>query len=563
MHSYHRIRLLPSLILQTLTAVFLCLLAPLPLSAQETTDTATALAKKLEQVPAYWNEKVEFFTQEEYEGTLQYWADTYPEFCDLERRGVTNDGYRLFMLKVTDEKTSDEDKQVCLITALHGGPERTGTTSVLKLTEWLLGDSEEAKQTRERQIVLIMPVMHPRGLFVSDRFQNQASIDPYTGGSIKNWDFNTMTYLARDDAPEVAAFLDVVDEYQPEVVADVHGIGLQEIPDDQLGDRKMSQGMTMFEVTGSAYSNFALRPWDWRITERLNAAGEKGGYGYDRFEADAQRLFHGDQMAGIADKTWSGRANFYTAQYAYAKYHSLVLAFEVGWEESGLLRLKELLRIGNESWQGEPNTGYPVDRVKNFIGHFVVAYGDTASARRKSRVELWNRQKEFSQGVLYPQTIGRDSYFIGAAPRTREIFKEGKLESYLENLTPFKEVQSETLKVYVEAGPELKLATIIGAETKQEEWKPIEGGMSLRFRLPYQDPKLIDVRLNGHELEESRTDGYQAWRANGFTQVQINIPPEKTQSMEVMLGTVAYDSQQPRPQGWDPPASVRQKPAAE
>ena len=528
-----------------------------PSAAEEKSADVRKLSEKLEQVPAYWDEKVEFFTREEYEQTLAHWAATYPQFCNLERRGVTNDGSKLFLLRITDENVADEDKQICLITALHGGPERTGTTSVLKLAEWLLGDSEDARETRTKQIVLLMPVMHPRGLFVTDRFRNQAAIDPYTGGSVDNWDLKTMTYLKREEAPEVATILDVMDEYRPEVVVDVHGIGLQEIPDDQLGDRKMSQGMTMFEVTGSAYSNFALRPWDWRITERINAAGEKAGYGYDRFEADAQRLFHGDSMGPIVDKTWSGRANFYTAQYAYVKYHSMVMAFEVGWEESGLLRLQETLRIGNEHWQGEPHSGYPVNRVKNFIGHFVVAYGETAAERRESRVELWNRQREFSQGVLYPQTIGRDSYFIGLSPRSQEIFKENQLDTFLESLSPLENVRTDLVRTYVHAGPELKLATQPGKSIAAEAYRPIEGGMSLRMRLPYPDPKLIDVRLNGHLLHESATDGYQSWRANGFTQVQINIPPEKTREAEVLLGTIAYDPRQERPQGWTPPSAVR------
>ncbi|MEZ6049578.1 MAG: hypothetical protein R3C11_29160 [Planctomycetaceae bacterium] len=366
-----------------------------------------------------------------------------------------------------------------------------------------------------------------------------------------------MTYLAWDKAPEVGTFLDVIDEYQPEVIADVHGIGLQEIPDEQLGDRKMSQGMTMFEVTGSAYSNFVLRPWDWRIIERINQAGEKAGYGYDRFEADAQRLFYGDQLKPIVQKSWSGRANFYTSQYAYAKYHSLVLAFEVGWEESGLLRLQELLKIGNEHWQNEPYSGYPVNRVKNFIGHFVEAYGETAAARRKSRIELWNRQHEFSQAVLYPQTIGRDTYFIGTTPAARELFKISKPDEFLLNLETEPEIKTHNLRVYFEAGPELKVTSIPGTIIESEDRLRIKEGMSLRFRLPYPEPELIDVRLNGTLLEESPSDGYQVWKSNGFTQVQINVPPEKTARNDYLLGTVAYDPRQERPQGWRPPTAIR------
>ncbi|MEZ6049579.1 MAG: hypothetical protein R3C11_29165 [Planctomycetaceae bacterium] len=118
-----------------------------PLTAQTEVEEAAALAEKLKQVPAYWEDKVEFFTLEEYEQTLEYWSRTYSDRCQLERRGVTNDGFRFYMLRITESSIPDEDKQVCLITALHGGPERTGTTTVLKLAEWLLGNSPEAKLT--------------------------------------------------------------------------------------------------------------------------------------------------------------------------------------------------------------------------------------------------------------------------------------------------------------------------------------------------------------------------------------------------------------------------------
>jgi len=102
------------------------------------------------------------------------------------------------------------------------------------------------------------------------------------------------------------AVLSVMDQFQPDVHVDVHGTGLQEYSPDQLGSRERYRGQTMFEVTGSAYSNVSLRPWDWRITEAINQAGKQAGYGYDRFEADAQRLFWGNQLAAMSKKTLAG-----------------------------------------------------------------------------------------------------------------------------------------------------------------------------------------------------------------------------------------------------------------
>ena len=36
------------------------------------------------------------------------------------------------------------------------------------------------------------------------------------------------------------------------------------------------------------------------------------------------------------------------------KYHTMLSAFEIGWEESGVARMRGLLALGNRRWQGEP-----------------------------------------------------------------------------------------------------------------------------------------------------------------------------------------------------------------
>ncbi len=337
-------------------------------------------------------ERVHRITLEEYEATLKFWARQHSDIVTLDRVGESAAGLGLYLLKITDGDVDDELKQVALVTSLHGGPERSGTTTVLHFVEWLLSDSDEARETRRKQILLIMPINHPEAFFETDRFLNAAKIDPYTGGGPQHWDLEKLEYKSMDQAPEVKAVLEVVDRWHPDVHADMHGTGLQEYPLEKLGDRTRYQGQIMFEVTGSAYSNYALRPWDWRVTEAIIHAGEEAGFPSDRFEADGQRSFHGPVMNPIADRTWRGQPNFYTAQYGYAKYHTMVSAFEIAWEQSGVARLRGLLRIGNSCWQDEPYEGYPVDRVKAFIGNFVTAYGSTAAGRRRSRVELWQQQ---------------------------------------------------------------------------------------------------------------------------------------------------------------------------
>ncbi len=511
------------------------------------------LGQLLNTMPQPWQEKMHRITPLEYSETLGYWAEQHPKILAVEELGKSGEDLPIFLLRVTDSEVPDTDKQVCLVTSLHGGPERSGTTTALHLAEWLLGDSPEAAEVRRRQIVLLMPIVNPYAFFVTDRFGNAASIDPYTGGGPQNWDMTTLAFKALDKAPEIAAFLSVVDRYRPETHIDLHGTGLQEYAQEKLGDRCRYQGQTMIEITGSAYSNYALRPWDWRITEAIIDAGLQSGYPSDRFEADSQRLFWGPAVQSRASQFWMGRPNFYTAQYAYAKYHTLLSTLEIGWEESGVARVRGLLGIGNKTWQNEPVRGYPVDRLKSFVGHYVTAWGRNAEERRNSRVEIWNEQSRFTQAILYPQTDGRDTYVVALDREAVDLLDQDPAV-FLDRLKDRPGMDVDSIATFVSAGPEIKLAIAPGAAG--EEPVTLEHGIGLRLRLPYQTPKLLDLRLNGNRLLPSSTDGYQSWTANGYTQVQIHVPPEKAAEMSLFVVTCAYVPEVQRQYGWEPPAEV-------
>ncbi|MCA9023155.1 MAG: hypothetical protein KDA74_23565, partial [Planctomycetaceae bacterium] len=110
----------------------------------------------------------------------------------------------------------------------------------------------------------------------------------------------------------------------------------------------------------------------------------------------------------------------------------------------------------------------------------------------------------------------------------------------------------------IEAGPEIKFAVSKGHSTPETE-QPLEHGISFQMRIPYPDPDLVDIRLNGHLLKKSATDGYLAWYADGFTHVQINVPPEKSKSSDLYLITCLYNPKQTRTYGWKPPQSVMER----
>ena len=67
------------------------------------------------------------------------------------------------------------------------------------------------------------------------------------------------------------------------------------------------------------------------------------------------------------------------------------------------------------------------------------------------------------------------------------------------------------------------------------------------------------VQLNGESLGESATDGYEKWFADGFTHVQVNVPPTESEKTELYFLTIAYEPDERRTTGWMPPDAVRSR----
>jgi hypothetical protein len=92
--------------------------------AQE--NSLDAQAARLARLHRPWLTAQHLLTIEQYEASVNYWARQYSELVTLEKRATSHDGLPVYLLKITDSTIPDEDKQVALVTALHGGPERTG-----------------------------------------------------------------------------------------------------------------------------------------------------------------------------------------------------------------------------------------------------------------------------------------------------------------------------------------------------------------------------------------------------------------------------------------------------
>jgi hypothetical protein len=508
-------------------------------------------------MPTPWTAPIHRLTWEEYEATLRFWAERYPALATLQRRGASHDGLPVYLLRLTDSAVPDADKQAVLVSALHGGPERSGPTTILHLAQWLLGDSAPARETLRQQVVLAMPIVNPHAFFVSDRFGNARGVELYDPPA-RWWDLEALTLSAPEETPELAAFLSVMDEYRPELHLDLHGTGLQGYTPEELPpERTMLRGQTMFEVSACSYSNCGVRPWDPRVTEAMVRAGQEAGYGSDRAEADGQRVLWQPNLDAMRDRLWipprAGR--FRTPFYGYMKYHTMISTTEIGWEASGVARVAGVLALGNKPWVDEAFAGYPVTRVRARAGRYLTAYGATAAARRESRVELWQAQGRFSDGMLYPEYAGRASYVVAVTPRGIAAL-DADPARFVANLRRFSGVDADAVGRYVRAGPEIRLS---GGPAPWGEAARVQHGAGFRLRIPYRAPELLDVAVNGHSLPESATDGYQAWYADGYTHLQVNVPPERTRTADLFVVTCAYDPREQRSYGFEPPAAVQEQ----
>lgn len=81
------------------------------------------------------------------------------------------------------------------------------------------------------------------------------------------------------------------------------------------------------------------------------------------------------------------------------------------------------------------------------------------------------------------------------------------------------------------------------------ESEPIKNGLVLRLLVPYHDADVSEIRLDGHLVQPSDTDGYHI-RHNPGTIVEIAIPPNKVRELHVV--SCFYDSPTKRRAGFLP-----------
>lgn len=486
--------------------------------------------------PAIWP------SAEKLEKLLKRWEKQHPEKMSLERLGLSVEGRPIYSVSLTAPDTPSEDKERVLVTALHAGLERGAATTVMAIVEWLLSDDPAAKEILRRQLIVCLPLPDP------DRY-TKGEVSPLFG---VEW---TPDGHRRGGAlPEASYVQRLMDQLQPEVHADIHGANL---------------GFTKYiSFDSSRGPNPGLYPYHRDIVRQMDAAAEAAGFPSDSSEDDAERMLSSRFLTNMRDKCWRGIPRFNAGTYAYYHYHTLTTAAEVFWERSGVVRHRRLLEIGNECWPGEFYRGYPTRVVMGNMFARVTAYGTTATARRRSRVELWSRMNEFTFGTLDPAVEGRMLCVFATSPAAEaKYLASPKLKDFLNAVKTSESVDAQPIlklcdgwpagQNHTEAwftlqrrGRDRGVGELALTDDGRQKTRPIEHGLSLRLRLPYGQPKVRELFLNGRPMKPSETDGFTEWTARSSRYIQINIPPERLVQDDFFVVTCDYDPGEQR-KHWD------------
>ncbi|MGB7160336.1 MAG: M14 family zinc carboxypeptidase [Tepidisphaeraceae bacterium] len=474
---------------------------------------------------------------EELEKGFAGWAKKYPQSFKFETRGKTPQGRPILMGRITDAGVPDTDKQVAMFTSCHGAKELNATTGLLRLMKYLLSDDPEAAEIRKRQIVLVVPYTDPDHIALGQLKQTRLIYNGKIAGGGQLWTIDGVT--SPEKYPEAAALQGIMDEYRPELYIDYHGLNYA--------------GQAMWDSTGVSWGCPVSRSFLHDIPRMIDDATEAQGFLVTRGEQDDGKILTTSPVPGYPDYLFYLRhPTSNSTTYPYAKYHTLSFIMECGSEERIVAATKAALQIGHQRYRYEQYEGYPVNQVGNWTAISVAAYGATASERRASRVELWQKLPKIQYAGASP-TPARDVAmgFVSTTDEGRKMLS-GKMSDIVEKLKSNPQFDAAGLASVTARYPFKAFGS------PRPVYKPTEGeqatgrvehGLTIRLAVPYGDATIKEVRLDGHLIKESATDGYTLRRDPGVI-VEFAIPPKKVADAHIV--SCVYDTPTQRRPGFGP-----------
>jgi hypothetical protein len=358
------------------------------------------------------------------------WLDEFVEknerIAHKEVLGKSANNWDIPAIFVTNSDITDDNKQIAVVTASRHGQEFGTRVVAPEILHFL--SSEEAKEIRDTQLVIVVPVVNPEG-FVLNQF------------------CSSFTSLTKTERLVLGALFNA---YPPDMIIDFHSLGTEMGSIYDIGDMEV---IIPANTTKCAMDEQIHQ----YVAQKMLDAAEESGWPYEihTLEDLATYYFGGRD---IGNMPWSylkekiyllhmqdfndnydipEESNMtpnselrepsytnYTCGPAYMKWHCLVFGMETNHAaitdagdvaESGMVPCAALLKMGSTRFPWEKDRGYPVNILHGDFRVSIRAVGNSAAERRNSRIRIWGERHHFNQ----PQrkmtdldtTVARVRYF--------------------------------------------------------------------------------------------------------------------------------------------------------
>ncbi len=151
----------------------------------------------------------------EYVAKMQYWATTFPSLCTLQEIGTAALGRKLYVLKISDNASTDETEPEFFYTSSMHGDEITGYPTMMHLIDELLtnyGTLSEITNLVNETEIFICPLANPDGSYKTAGNDVFGAITPTRANS-------TGSDLNRNYPDAIGGLHNDSMVYQPETIA--------------------------------------------------------------------------------------------------------------------------------------------------------------------------------------------------------------------------------------------------------------------------------------------------------------------------------------------------------
>jgi len=329
--------------------------------------------------------------------------------------GKSPNNWEIPAVFITNRNLSNDDKQIAIITLERHGQELGTRVVGPEIIHYL--SSNDAKEIRDTEVVIVVPVVNPEG-FILNEFHS------------------SMTSLTKTERLVLGGLFKA---YPPDMIIDFHSLGKVEGSKYDRGD--------MEAIIPANTTRWAMDEQIHQyVAQKMRNAAESAGWPYEihTLEDLAAYYFGGTEIGNmpwtyLQEKVYllhmqdfhdnydipeeSAYTN-YTCGPAYLKWHALVFGMETNhWALSqpgdialsGMVPCSALLKMGSTRFSWEKDRGYPVNILHGDFRISIRPLGKNASERRSSRTRIWGERKNFSlpQREMPDQetTIARVRYF--------------------------------------------------------------------------------------------------------------------------------------------------------